>query len=87
MSESKKNHFSKDFNDWLKFYGIKNFRFSSNFPLNTITACRLAVAHTKPELIDAICKFIESLYLSLKSKFCYPEIIFYYVTNYYMFFS
>ncbi|XP_065645080.1 uncharacterized protein LOC100199445 isoform X2 [Hydra vulgaris] len=54
VSESKRNYFPKDFNDWLNYHEIKGFRFSSHFPLKTLTACRLAIAHNKPDLINAI---------------------------------
>ncbi|XP_057300975.1 uncharacterized protein LOC130635615 isoform X2 [Hydractinia symbiolongicarpus] len=54
MGENKRNYQIQDFNDWLKYYGIKNFQFSSHFPLRTLLPLRVSIVNPEFKMMENI---------------------------------
>jgi len=54
MGENKRNYYQQDYQDFLQYLKIKNFQFSTHFPLRTVLACRIAAMKPEYKLIEAI---------------------------------
>ena len=56
MGENKRNFYTQDLMDWLKWTNIK-FQYNTHFPLISVQALRMYLACPTKKLRDELCKF------------------------------